>query len=239
MADLPRHQLIDGDARADVRRALLQPDAGQERSVTARMIACAIGPAGRRAMIQTAEDLDQPPARFQRLESAAERELGPLVSWATTAAGMAPLGKYTKAVRSGAPVAVVARPEAVAGTAAMAAMARATQRPAAAKPAPSRPRNCRRLKSGSRRAAPDRPGRVSMSWNTPQLDAIDRALPDRPIGRVRRLPRARPLLLLERRRFDHAHDQGRWRDRFPPRSAPPVDPPRPHQNNRDRARGNT
>ena len=42
-----RHHLVDRDPGPDVRGALLQPDAGQERRVAARMVAAAVGAADR------------------------------------------------------------------------------------------------------------------------------------------------------------------------------------------------
>ena len=71
MADPARHHLVDGDPGADVRGALLQPDAGQERPVAARMVAAAVGAAVGRPMVQAAEDLDHALERLQRLQGSA------------------------------------------------------------------------------------------------------------------------------------------------------------------------
>ena len=63
--------LVDGDPGVDIGRALLEPNAGQERAVAARVVAGAVGPALGRLMVQPAQDLDQLLDRLQRLEGAA------------------------------------------------------------------------------------------------------------------------------------------------------------------------
>ena len=63
----------------DVGGALLEPDAGQERAVAARMIAGAVRAAVGRLVVQPAQDLDQLLDRLQRLERAAQLEIRPLL----------------------------------------------------------------------------------------------------------------------------------------------------------------
>ena len=92
MADLARHDLVDRDPGADVRRALVQADAGQERAVASSVVARAVGPALGRLVVEAAEDLDVALERFQGLQGALELEIGPLPS-GHQEAGIAPLGK--------------------------------------------------------------------------------------------------------------------------------------------------
>src|SRR5260370_411417 len=76
MAKLARHCLIDGGAGANARGALVQTNAGQEGAAAAGVIAGAVGPGLRRFVIQAAEDLNELLAALQRLQRAAEREVG-------------------------------------------------------------------------------------------------------------------------------------------------------------------
>ena len=64
---------------AQIGRALLQPDAGQEGTITAGVIAGSVRSPFRRAVIEPSQDLDRLLARLQRLERAAERNVQPLL----------------------------------------------------------------------------------------------------------------------------------------------------------------
>src|SRR5262249_11977889 len=76
VADPPRDRLVDGDAGADVGGALVQTHAGQERAVAAGVVAGTVPAGVGRLVVEAAEDLDELPARLQRLERAAPAEIG-------------------------------------------------------------------------------------------------------------------------------------------------------------------
>ena len=77
MADLTGDDLVDRNANPNISRAFVQPDAGQENTIAARVIAAAIGPAIGTQVIQTAEDLQVLPDFFQWLERTVEFEIIP------------------------------------------------------------------------------------------------------------------------------------------------------------------
>ena len=61
--------LVDRDAGADVGRALVQADAGEERAVAAGVVAGAVGARLGVLVVEAAEDLDHVAVRLQRLRA--------------------------------------------------------------------------------------------------------------------------------------------------------------------------
>ena len=75
MANLVRDRLVDGNPRADIRRALVEPHARQKNPVAARMVASAVGTGAGVEVVESTDDLQAIAQSRERLERRAELKI--------------------------------------------------------------------------------------------------------------------------------------------------------------------